>query len=158
MRRLAVLPLLLLLPACSDDGGGGASLEDRRADYVAEAEEVCGQANDEFEELTAPASVAEVPAYADTVLELLTGTVDDVRGLTPPEEDRAELDEKLFTPLEADVQAAEEYAASLKAAAEANDSATLLRLAQELPEPTVDLPFVRDYGLVQCAEAVEQAR
>ena len=73
-------------------------------------------------------------------------------------EDRAELDEKLFTPLAADVQAAEAYAAQLKAAAAANDSAPLLRLAQELPEPTADLAFTRDYGLVQCAEAVEQAR
>ncbi|HWH28559.1 MAG TPA: hypothetical protein VNU26_06280 [Mycobacteriales bacterium] len=159
MRRLAVLPLLLLLPACSDDGGnGGPSLEERRADYVAQAEEVCAQANDDVEALTAPTSVAEVPEYTDSVVELLQRTVTEVRALTPPEEDQAELREKLLTPLEADVQAAKGYAAQLSAAAEAEDSATLLRLAQELPETSADLEYMREYGLVQCAEAIEQAR
>lgn len=160
VRRLVLLPLLLLvLPACSGDGDDeGASLEDRRADYVAQAEEVCAQAVDDFESLTTPTTPADVPEYADAVLELFTSTVDEVGALTPPEEDRAELEEKLLTPLEADVVAAEGYAEQLSAAAAANDGATLLRLAQERPQTSADLPYMREYGLVRCTEAVELAQ
>lgn len=158
MRR-ALVPLLVLgLTACS--GGGGEqeapTLEERRDAYVAEAEDVCAEANEAVDGVQLPTSVSEVPTTADEVLGIARSTVEEVAALAPPEEDRAELEEKVLGPLRGDLTGLEEYVDQLKAAAASNDGATLLRLSQERPQTTADLGFMRDYGFVECVTAAGQ--
>lgn len=158
MRRLVLaVPVLLLVTACSggDGDGDGPSLEDRRAAYVESAEQACTEANEEVEALARPTTVEAVPEFTDTVLGVLERTVEDVTALEPPEEDRAELTEKVLEPLQGDLERAQEYATSVRAAAEANDGPALLALVSEVPETSADLTFMRDYGLVECAEAAD---
>jgi hypothetical protein len=158
MRRLAlVLPLLLALPACStgQEAGDGKSLGDRRAAYVEQAEEACQTANEELAALAAPTAVADVPEYTDAVVDLLARTVQEVSTAQPPEEDRAEVMEKVLDPLADDLARAEEYAEEVRVAAESGDSAALLTLVREVPNTTADLAFMRDYGLVECAKAAD---
>jgi len=160
MRRLAPVLALSLLPllACSNDEGGGdsgPSLEERREAYVSDAEEVCTDANAEVAEIPTPTSVDTVAAYADEVVAVLQRTVDQVSALEPPEEDKAELEEKVLSPLSSDAGVAEQYAADVGTAAEANDQAALLQLVQQLPQTSADLDFMREYGLVECAKAAD---
>ncbi len=157
MRSLVLtLPLLLVLPACSG-GEDGQSLEDRRAAYVEQAEEVCIASNEQVQELGTPTSIAEIPAAADQAVEIVRSTVDEITALEPPEEDRAEVTEKVLEPLADDVGRAETYAEEVRAAADGGDSATLLGLVSQVPSTTADVAFMRDYGLVECAKAAELA-
>jgi hypothetical protein len=158
MRRLAlVLPLLLAVPACStgQEADAGPSLEDRRADYVEQVEETCAEANAELQALERPTAVDGVADYADAVVDLLRRTVQEASTVEPPEEDRAEVTEKVLDPLADDVARAEEYGSQVRAAADAGDSATLLSLVGQLPSTSADLAFMRDYGLVECAKAAD---
>jgi hypothetical protein len=158
MRRLALLlPLLLALPACStgQEAEDGTSLEDRRAAFVEQAEEACTNANEELAALERPTSVTGVPDYTETVVDLLDRTVQEVSTAEPPEEDRAEVTEKVLEPLADDVGRAEEYAAEVRTAAESGDSAALLALVRNVPNTSADLDFMREYGLVECAKAAD---
>jgi prophage DNA circulation protein len=154
MRPLALLlPVMLVLPACSGEGGGDDSLEDRRAAYVEAAEQACSEANEQVAAVPAPTSVDAVAPYAEQVVEVLEQTVQEVTALEAPEEDRAELTEKVLDPLASDVERAREYAEQVREAAEGMDNAALLELVQNVPETSADVAFMRDYGLVECASA-----
>lgn len=160
MRRLAsvlALTLLPLLGCSSDEGGGdsGPSLEERREAYVGSAEQVCTDANAEVAAIPTPTSIDTVAPYADAVVAVLKETVEQVAALEVPEEDRADLEEKVLEPLESDVAVAQQYAADVKTAADAGDQAALLKLVQELPQTTADLEFMRKYGLFECAKAAD---
>lgn len=160
MRRLAPVLALTLLPllACSSDEGGGDSgptLEERRDTYVDAAEQVCTDANAEVTAIPTPTSVETVAPYADQVVAVLVRTVEQVSALEPPEEDVAELEEKVLTPLNDDVAVAEQYAADVTTAATAGDQEALLQLVQNLPQTSADLEFMREYGLFECAKAAD---
>jgi prophage DNA circulation protein len=160
MRRLArSLPLLLVLTACStgQEADGGSSLEDRRAAYVDQVEEACTEANEELAALERPTSVDGFVAYTDAVVDLLSRTVSQVATAEPPEEDLDEVTEKVLDPLADDVGRAEEYAEQVRAADEAGDSAALLGLVSQVPETSADVPFMRGYGMIECAKAAELA-
>jgi hypothetical protein len=150
MRALALplTALVLVLPGCSDDGG------DAKAEYVREGEHICEEAQEAFEAQTEPTSVEAVPAYIEEVLSIARTAATQFRALEPPEEDAAEIEERVLDPLDADLAAADEFAEEVSAAAQANDSAALIELVQNPPEPTVDIAFVRDYGFETCAEAL----
>lgn len=156
MRRLLlVLPLLLGVPACSDDGGGEAAAPDQREEFVAAAERICSDANDEVAAIAAPTTVDTVAPYAEQVVGVLDRTVAEVSALDLPEDDAGELTEKVLDPLQADVVTARDYAAQVRAAADAADSAALLDLVAALPNTTADLAFMRSYGLTECAAAAD---
>ena len=157
MRRLLlVLPLLLTVPACSDDGGGSAAAApDQREEFVDAAERICSDANDEVAAIPTPTAVDTVAPYAEQVVGVLDRTVAEVSALELPEDDAAELTEKVLDPLQADVVTAREYAAQVRAAADAGDQAALLDLVAALPSTTADVGFMRSYGLTQCAAAAD---
>ena len=153
MRRLAAALPLLLVAACS--GGGGDDLEERRNAYLDRAEAVCERTNADIDALGTPAGVEQVPEFADKAVAIVQRTVEELSAVEPPEEDRAEVEQKVLEPLADDVETAEQYAEQVKAAAAANDQAGLLRLLQESPQTTADVAFMRDYGYVECVEAVQ---
>lgn len=155
MRRLLlVLPLVLGVPACSDDGAGQTPAPDQREEFVAAAERICSDANDEVAAVATPTTVDTVAPYAEQVVGVLDRTVAELSALELPEDD-AELTEKVLDPLRADALTARDYAAQVRAAADAGDSAALLDLVAALPNTTADLAFMRSYGLTQCAAAAD---
>ena len=155
MKRAALLLLpLLLLPACGgDDGGDG---EDLKAAYVSDATEVCEGAVEEFEALETPTTPEGFAPYADALVGILEGAHHELASLTPPEADQARLQEKVVDPLEKLVTEGKAYAAQVRAAGA--DQAKLLTLLSERPTgKTIDVGYLRSYGLSACAEAVEKA-
>lgn len=70
----------LLGAAC---GGGGLSKED----FIAQADEICAQAEEKARDLAQPTDPAEVETYASSLEEITTDYIADLRELTPPEED-----------------------------------------------------------------------
>src|SRR5688572_17956860 len=155
MKRAALLLLpLLLLPACGgDDGGDG---EDVKAAYVSDATEVCEGAVEEFEALVTPTTPEGFAPYADSLVGILEDAHHELASLTPPEADKARLEEKVVAPLEKLVTEGKAYAAQVRAAGA--DQAKLLTLLSERPTgKTIDVGYLRSYGLSACAEAVEKA-
>lgn len=155
MKRALILLPLLLLPACGgDDGGGGGA--DVKAAYVSDATEVCEGAVEEFEALVTPTTPDGFAPYADSLVGILEGAHQELVSLTPPEADAARLEEKVLDPLERLVAEGKAYAAQVRAAGA--DQAKLLALLSERPTAkTIDVGYLRSYGLSACAEAVEKA-
>ena len=153
MRALLLLPLLVL-PACGgDDGGDG---EDRKATYVSEATKVCEGAVEDFEALVTPTTPEGFAPYADSLVGILEEAHHELAALTPPEADKARLEEKVVGPLEELVTEGKAYAAQVRAAGA--DQAKLLTLLSERPTAeSIDVGYLRSYGLSACAEAVEKA-
>ncbi|TAL24118.1 MAG: hypothetical protein EPN99_03325 [Frankiales bacterium] len=153
MKRALVLLPLLLLPAC---GGGDDGGEDVKASYVAGATGVCEGAVEDFEALVTPTTPEGFAPYADSLVGILEKAHDQLAVLTPPEADRARLAEKVIDPLAALVDEGKAYAARVRAAGP--DQARLLALLSERPTAdTIDVGYLRSYGLSACAEAVEKA-
>lgn len=153
MRRALLLLPFLLLPACSGNDGGG---EDVKATYVAEAQQVCEDAVEEFEALTVPTTPEGFAPYADALVGIVEKTHHELAALTPPEEDRARLEERALDPLEALVAEGKAYAEQVRAAGA--DQAELLTLLSQRPKVDgIDVGYLRSYGLSSCAEAVEKA-
>ncbi len=154
MKRALLLLPLLLLPACG--GGDDTDGEDPKAAYVADATEVCEGAVEDFEALETPTTPEGFSPYADALVGILEEAHHELASLTPPEADQARLEEKVVNPLEKLVAEGKTYAASVKAAGA--DQAKLLALLSERPTgKTIDVGYLRSYGLSSCAEAVEKA-
>lgn len=149
MRAALLVSSVLLLAAC----GGG---EDEKAAYVDSASAVCSNAAQEFEGLTVPTTPEGFAPYAEQLVGILEDAHHELAALTPPEDDRAELEEKVLTPLEDLVGEGNDYVDQVRDAG--TDQAKLLALLSERPTAAeIDVDFLRDYGLTSCAEAVEQA-
>jgi hypothetical protein len=149
MRRALLLSTVLLLGAC----GGG---DDEKAAYLEDAAAVCENAVEEFEALTVPTTPDGFAPYADSLVGVLEEAHDELTALSPPADDRAELEQKALDPLEELVAEGKDYAAQVRDAGA--DQAKLLALLAERPTTEgIDTDFLRSYGLPTCAEAVEQA-
>lgn len=150
MRRALLLSTALLLAAC---GGGG---EDEKQAYVEQASSVCADAVTEFEALTVPTTPEGFAPYADQVVGILETTEAELSALAPPEDDRAELEQKALTPLAALVEEGKAYAERVRAAGA--DQGQLLTLLSERPTTEdIDREFLSSYGLQPCADAVAAA-
>jgi hypothetical protein len=149
MRRALLLSTVLLLAGC----GGG---DDEKAAYLEDAAAVCESAVEQFEALTVPTTPEGFAPYADSLVGILEDAHHELAGLTPPEDDRAELEQKALDPLEELVADGKEYATEVREAG--TDQTKLLTLLSERPTTEgIDTEFLREYGLPTCAEAVEQA-
>lgn len=149
MRPALLLSTVLLLAAC----GGG---EDEKAAYLQDAKAVCESTTEQVEALTVPTAPEGFAPYADSLVEILQTAHHELAGLTPPQDDAAELQEKVIDPLEELVADGKDYAEQVRAAG--TDQMTLLTLLSQRPSAEgIDTDFLRDYGLPTCAEAVEKA-
>ena len=154
MKRALLLLPLFLLPACGGDGDDGG--EDVKATYVADATAVCEGAVEDFEALVTPTTPEGFAPYADSLVGILEEAHHELASLTAPEADKARLEEKVVGPLEKLVAEGKAYAAQVRAAG--GDQAKLLTLLSERPTgKTIDVGYLRSYGLSACAEAVEKA-
>ena len=149
MRRALLLSTVLLLAAC----GGG---EDEKAAYVESASGVCSGAVKEFEGLKVPTTPDGFAPYAEELVGILEAAQQELAGLTPPEDDQAELEDKVLEPFAALVQEGKAYAAEVRKAG--TDQSKLLTLLSQRPTAKdIDTEYLRSYGLESCAEAVERA-
>ncbi|MGI8536484.1 MAG: hypothetical protein ACR2K2_08285 [Mycobacteriales bacterium] len=147
-RLLVLLPALALaLTAC----GGNA---DPKADYVAKANSLCADADDDFAALTQPTSAAEFSPFAQKTVAIAEKAQRELAKLSPPEQDRAELETKVLTPFAALVEEGKAFAQQVSDAGA--DQAKLLALLPQRPTAEkIDLGFLRSYGLGTCADAIE---
>lgn len=142
---LAVLSLLLLA------GCGG---NDEKDAYVAEASKVCEVARTDADALTTPTTAAAIKPFVDTSLAIAVRAQAELAALTPPAEDRAELESKVLDPFAELVEQGRAYAAKVDAAG--TDGAKLLALIAQQPSAEgIDLEYLRAYGLDACADVIE---
>ena len=154
MRRAPVLCALLstaaLLTAC-----GGDEVDPKVA-YVEQATGVCDEAQRAFEALPTPTTPQGFAPYADELVGILETAQTELSGLSPPEEDEAELRDRVLDPFADVVEEGKAFAADVEAAG--TDQAALLGLLAERPSAAgVDTEYLREYGLPTCADAIEAA-
>jgi len=158
-RRLAapLTALVLALSACSGDGGDEAAPQevDPKQAYVEQASEICTSADEDFAALTQPTTPDQFGPYAEQVVGIADRARTQLADLTPPEQDRADLESRVLTPFAALVEQGRAWSAQVSAAG--TDQAALLRLLGERPSSTgIDQEYLRSYGLDSCADAVSR--
>ena len=147
--------LVLALSACSGGGNDAAPEVDPKQAYVEQASEVCASADEEFAALTAPTTPAEFSPYVTETVGIADRAQRELAALTPPEQDRAELESKVLTPFAELVEQGKAWSAEVTAAG--TDQAALLPLLGERPTSAgIDKEFLTEYGLETCAQAVSK--
>lgn len=156
MKRLVLLLMLLTtLTGCVGSSTSGSGKGDKAA-YIAKAEGICSAAVAKQKALKAPAAVDALAPYVSDVVGIAVQATKDLSALTPPAADRAALQEKFLSPLQAQADDAERYAADVTAASKNNDQAALGRLALSPPtKPKADLDYLKKYGFTACVDAAD---
>jgi len=159
-RRLAVplTALVLALSACSGgDGDGAAAPEevDPKQAYVEQASEICTTADEEFAALTAPTTPEQFGPYVQETVGIADRAQTELAALSPPEDDRADLESKVLSPFAELVEQGRAWSAQVQAAG--TDQAALLPLLGARPTSAgIDKDYLREYGLTSCADAVSE--
>jgi hypothetical protein len=154
MKRALVL--LVLVTACSGSSSGKAA--DPKASYIAKAEAICASANTALADAKKqlPPNIGAVPAYVHKLVDIARTNVTDLRAVTPPKSDSADVQAKLIGPLTQQLADGDAFAAKVDAAAKAKDNATLTRLVLDPPTKTrVDLTWMKSYGFTACVKAAD---
>ena len=151
---LTALAVSAVLTACSGNGGGAAEEEvDPKQAYVAAASEICTSADEDFAALTPPTTPEQFSPYVQQTVGIADRARTQLAELTPPEQDRADLETKVLTPFAALVEQSKAWADRVAAAGA--DQAKLLPLLGSRPTSAgIDKEYLRSYGLESCADAV----
>ena len=138
------LAVALAAAGCGAGDGGGDRLT--KEEYIAQADAICKQANEEIDALGEPATLEEIVTLAASAIEIQEESLAELRALKPPEEDEATLNEAYDL-----VEQQVEVGKQVKAAAEAGDMETIQTLIAEndpLDEQADQIAL--DYGLTEC--------
>ncbi len=148
-RALAVPVLALSLAAC----GGG---DDAKKAYVADASAICVNADSAFSKLKTPAAPAEFAPFVRDTVAIAEKAQADLSALTPPADDKADLQSKVLDPFATLVQDGKAFQTKVEAAGA--DQAKLLPLLSQRPTAAgIDLDYLKSYGLRTCADAIDKA-
>jgi hypothetical protein len=167
LRRCApALLCLALLSACggsssggSSSGGsssGGAGRGDSglpKAEFLAQAEKICADANTALDAEPEPTSPEGISPYFDALLGIADDTTTELEQLAAEQPDKAEVDTIFLTPLRGQVEAIQAYLPKAKAALEQGQEAFT-----SLPEPMLppaDSAAMRSYGFDACVETAQ---
>jgi hypothetical protein len=154
VKRAALLVLpLLAVTACS--GGDESKASDKDA-YLVAAEKICAKANADQKALKTPTGASGLSSYVDSIVAIAEESTTALSKLTPPEDDKAGLDEHVLVPLQGQLEKAKQYAVDVKAASAKNDNVALIKLFSDPPNKTVaDLSWMRSYGFRECVDAAD---
>lgn len=153
MRRVLVLPLVVVLAGCGGSTGSGA-----KTTYLVKAEAICAKAIKDRDAVAAPAGAPDFQPYVHALVDIASRTASAVGALIPPKADAAALQAKVIGPLQAQLRDGQAYAAKVDAATASHNSLALLTLAGNPPKTTrADLAFMRTYGFKACAKAADTA-
>ena len=148
-----LLGLAVLLAGCGGSSDDPEPAPDPKPAYVEAASTVCSEADEEFTALAQPATPAEYGPFVAETIRIAEGAQQELSALTPPPDDRAELEEKVLTPLGELVEQGRAWSAQVTAAG--TDQAALLGLLGTRPTSDgIDQEFLREYGLATCADVV----
>ena len=153
--RLLVPALVLALSACSGGGGDEPAAEqvDPKQAYVEAATEICTSADEDFAALAPPTTPEQFSPFVQETIGIADRAQTQLAELTPPPEDRADLESKVLTPFAALVEQGKAWSAQVTAAGA--DQAKLLPLLGTRPTSTgIDKEYLRSYGLESCADAI----
>ncbi len=145
-RAAAAVAALALAGVAAGCGGGGGGDRLSKEEYIAQADAICKQANEEIDALGEPATLEEIVTLAASAIEIQEESLAELRALKPPEEDEATLNEAYDL-----VEQQVEVGKQVKAAAEAGDMETIQTLIAEndpLDEQADQIAL--DYGLTEC--------
>jgi hypothetical protein len=158
VRRRATAPVLLslaLLAACgggsSGDGEDEKALE--KADFLAQAEKICADANTALQAEPEPTSPAGISPYFDKLVGIADSTTTDLEQLAADQPDKAEVDRIFLTPLRGQVEAIQAYLPKAKEALKQGEEAFT-----SLPEPVLpeaDAKAMEGYGFDKCVETAQ---
>lgn len=153
-----LVAVVLALSACSGGGDEAAAPEevDPKEAYVEQASEVCTSADEEFAALGGtPTAPQDFGPYVQETVGIADRAQRQLAALTPPEQDRADLESKVLTPFAELVEQARGWSSQVTAAG--TDQAALLGLLGSRPTSTgIDKEYLREYGLTSCADAVSK--
>ena len=153
MKRVLVLVSLLSLTAC---GSGDDNTLSAKDDYLIKAEAVCAKANSDQKALKTPTGSGELSAYVDAVVKVAETSTTALSALTPPDKDKAALQEHVLGPLQGQLVKAKAYADAVRKATKDNDNIALIKLFGDPPTKTVaDLAWMRSYGFRECVDAAD---
>lgn len=148
---LLALPLAMSLAACGGDDGG--SEDDPKAAFVDQAAAICTSADEDVSALEQPTAAAQFAPFVEQTIAIAERAQDELAALTPPEQDRAELEERVLDPFAALVEEGRAFAGRVEAAGQ--DQLQLLPLLSQRPTADdIDLDYLREYGLETCADAI----
>ncbi len=152
---VAALALALALAACSSGGGDEREAEpvDPKDAYVTAASEICSSADEDFAALAPPTTPESFGPFVQQTIGIADRAQSQLAALTPPEQDRADLQSKVLTPFAALVSQGKAWSAQVSAAGA--DQAALLSLLGRRPTSAgIDKQYLRSYGLQTCADAI----
>ena len=150
------------LPACGDDDDGGSAPTETsgtattqaltKAEFIREADAICGRADDELREIEQELTAVGTSDY-DKAADLIRETLDvverelgDLRALEPPPEDAQTVNET-FDFVESQLPLLSDIAD----ATERKDLAEVQSLSRELAEGQAQTQeFAQDYGFKEC--------
>jgi hypothetical protein len=124
MLRVAVALLAGALALAASACGGEETLS--KEEFQEQGNAICAKYDKQIEDISTPTSVEEVPAYVNKALPIVERQIEDMKELSPPEEDQETFD-AMIEEAEKTVQAGRE----LGEAAEAKDDAAIEQALNE---------------------------
>jgi hypothetical protein len=124
MLRVAVALVTGALALAASACGGEDALSEE--EFQKQGNAICLKYDQQIEDISTPTSVEEVPAYVNKALPIVERQIEDMKELSPPEEDQETFD-SMIEEAEKTVQAGRE----LGEAAEAKDDAAIEQALNE---------------------------
>ena len=146
MRRLLVIPFLVLAASGCGGGGGGEPLT--KEEFARQGNEVCQEFDRQIEALGAPQSLDAVEDFANRSAEIARDGRDELEDLEPPEELVADYD-RLLEMLDAEIEDIERLG---EAAADNDQAAAQTIIAEGAAKSEASDRLARELGLDDCAE------
>ena len=151
MNRFAAAPLILIVLGLAACGGGDDAPS--KADYAADAERICKDAEKELQGLGEGSSADEVAAAIDKAIEKTRSSVDELKELKRPDGATGEQAEEFVNAIESEIDKGVPALRDLGQAVKDNDQKAAqdaYRRLQEIEDTDTD-KLARELGITGCA-------
>ena len=140
--------LALGLSACGSDGLS-------KEEYVAQANEICADADTKTDAIAQPTQPADIGPYLQEGAKIQAEAIDKLEALEPPADDADRIEKELIKPYRELVREVRAVREEVEKAG--NDQAAVLKSLDALQEIDTETPndFAVEYGLDECADSQE---